>query len=133
MSVVIKDAAGALILFTFDGYDLDLDPEFGGSELYVRYTTTLGGGLHVASREQIAGRPLVVSGDAWLTRTELAALHDLANAVEAAYVLEINGRAFSVVFDHENGPPLVARPLVPRPNHDDADLYSLTLLRFKRM
>lgn len=65
---------------------------------------------------KLTGRPMTLAGDtdrAWITQATLDALKALLPTASPMTVILPDGRTFSVIWDH-NGPPISAKPLIPR-------------------
>lgn len=127
---------------TLDGInlpDLIFDNEFDWSEAADSVETTLGGRPVVWSAQLLAGRPidLVANADSGMAPTAdcpggfsrwlVLALKDMEKVAGWTGVLNYEGAAMKVRFRTEDAPAVDVRPHVPRPNHEDGDLYSGTI------
>lgn len=116
-------------IVTLEGIDLEdlvIDKEFDFSPVQAQVSPTIGGGLVVWEKTR-SGRTIDLVGGsdfAWLTRAKLKQVEALAAVPNATYTLVFNGSTYRVRFRHEDGSPVSATPLVPRPNHEDTDYYN---------
>lgn len=116
-------------LVTLEGIDLGnlvIDGEFEFSPVQAQVAPTIGGGLVVWEKTR-SGRTIDLVGGSdfgWLPRSVLLQVQALAAVPNATYTLIFNGSTSRVRFRHEEGSPVSAPPLVPRPNHEDSDYYN---------
>lgn len=116
-------------LVTLEGIDLGnlvIDGEFEFSPVQAQVAPTIGGGLVVWEKTR-SGRTIDLVGGSdfgWLPRSVLLQVQALAAVPNATYTLIFNGSTSRVRFRHEEGSPVSAPPLVPRPNHADSDYYN---------
>lgn len=105
--------------------DLVVDQEFSQVMVEARVARGLGGGLNIW-KQIIQGKPIDLVGGsdfAWITRGVLKQLYALASDPAGRYTLSYEGVETTVIFRHEEAPVIEATPIVPRPNHSDADWY----------
>lgn len=107
--------------------------EFGHDPLAASTRRTVAGREVRQHGRKLAGRPVTLAGgDAWLTRTELLALRELAEAdpeTPLSLTLE-DGRTLAVYFRHEGSasePALSATPLADYADPGPGDYYTPVL------
>lgn len=92
----------------------------------------LAGSLEIQTSIRQAGRPITLAAEdenhAWVPRSTVLALMALAAVPgkEMSLVLA-DGRKFTVVFRHGDGPPVEGVPVVGFSPLSDSDYYNLTL------
>ncbi|MEP6587137.1 MAG: hypothetical protein ABJA84_00065 [Polaromonas sp.] len=91
---------------------------------------TVTGALIVQVSTRIAGRPITLESQddssAWMTRTVIDALRNLAAAPGKVMTLTLHGTSRSVMFRHHDG-GFEATPVVQYNLPDDVDFYTATL------
>lgn len=118
-------------LDTIELPDLVIEDEFAFTGVEARVDRSLGG-APIIWEQEIAGRPIDLTGDersAWITRDTLEDLKTLAAVPGATYTLTYESDTYTVRFRHEEPPAIMADPLVPRPNHADGDYYKNVRLK----
>jgi hypothetical protein len=88
------------------------------------------GAMIIQPRALTAGRPITLEPEnessAWMTRTVLLQLRNLAAIPGQVMTLTINGQAFSVVFRRSDGSAIEAEPVAHFSTPDAADWYLVT-------
>ncbi len=116
--------------------DLQWVDEFAWNAVAQKSGRTITGALWVEEAALSAvGRPITLQGDeqtGWISRSDLLNLRTLAQIAGASLTLTITPRSqtFTVMFDHEAGNPIDARPVVGYSDIAAGDWYYVTL-RFK--
>lgn len=91
----------------------------------------LAGSLDIQASTMLAGRPITLVGDTnrgWITRATLLDLYALTNTPQEL-TLNYHDREFTVRFNHANGKPVSAVPLVKRIPPKDTDKYHSLVIR----
>lgn len=93
---------------------------------------TLGGALLVEVGVRLAGRPITLVGSeqvAWVPRSTVLALQTLAADPAKEMTLILHGQTFTVMFRHDDGPPVAAEPVVRISPPAATDYYSQLVIR----
>ena len=89
---------------------------------------TLGGKLVVELGRMLKGRPITLSdGHAWIARSDLDALYDMAGAGGIHTLTLHDGRQFQVMWRYDEAPVLVAEAIAPYADPAGDDWYDITL------
>jgi len=110
--------------------DLVIENEYEWSGVRAVAEHSLGGTPIIWEQENY-GRPLDLTGGpeyGWVTRETLNDLQALAAVPGATYTLTYESDTYTVRFRHEET-AISARPIIPRPNHVDADYYNNVVIR----
>ena len=115
---------------------LDLDDqfewtdEFEWSAVEQESERSLGGQLLVQGGHKIYGRPITLAsnGGVWTELQTVRALEVLRDTFGRIMPLTLpDGREFSVIFNHEDGPPLQCVALERQVNPGPTALYEITI------
>jgi hypothetical protein len=87
---------------------------------------TVTGGLIIEESPLFYGRPITLT-DAWVSRTTLDALVQLAEQPGKKHTLMLRGQAQTVIFNRENDDAIAATPLRPEWDPDGNSIYELTI------
>lgn len=104
--------------------------EFGWQPVAQTAQRTLDGGLVLQEQGLTAGRPITLQGGpdyGWMARSVLESLYALASAPGNSHTLSINGRSFTVRFNHSDGAAIEAAPLWPMAIPQSGDYYIATI------
>lgn len=125
------------ITLTYDTTTIELDPDlFWTDELQwqpVEQTAqrTVTGALIVSTASRVAGRPITLQPDdessAWMSRATLDTLQAWASVPGREFLLDIRGTQYDVIFRHQDGPGVEARPVVHFSDVQSGDWYRVTL------
>ncbi len=88
------------------------------------------GSLFVDTGVKQAGRPITLAGSeesAWVSRSTVLALMDVLAIPGKRMTLNLHGRTFTVIFNHENGDPIDATAIYPQSPPDDEGYYYLVV------
>lgn len=92
---------------------------------------TITGALIVSVAARAKGRPITLApeddGSAWMTRSTLEALRNLAAAPGKVMTLTLRGVSYSVMFRHHDGAAVDASPVVHFSDVEPGDYYRATL------
>ncbi len=92
---------------------------------------TLSGALIVSVAERQSGRPITLEPEneqsAWLDRETLDTLRSWAAVPGRTMTLTLRGVAHDVIFRHQDGAAVEARPIVHYSDVEATDFYSVTL------
>lgn len=105
--------------------DLVIDKEFESSSVRSQVAESIGCGLIIWEKTR-SGKSIDLVGGAdfgWLMRSTLTSMQLLADVPGATYTLLYAGSSRNVRFRKEDGAPISATPIVPRPNPEETDLY----------
>lgn len=111
--------------------DLAWVDEFQDTQVISKVNETLTGRKVVWERQR-EGRLITLSGtadQAWIERSDLITLYNMASVPEANYSLNFEGTLYTVRFRNEEQPVIEATPLVGRPNHETGDYYNNLLIK----
>jgi len=100
--------------------------EFSNLRIQTQREVTLGGRELIWS-ESVDFMPIFLKGTdttGCLKRSIIQQLYDLANVIGAMYSLNYEGTISTVRFITENGNPITASPIGPRPNQQSEDYYN---------
>ena len=79
-------------------------------------------GKVIVTEQIIQGQPFdLIGGDSWgwLNRTTINELVSIVNVINQTYTLDYNGVQYKVRFRYEDGDPIEAEPILPRPTLED--------------
>lgn len=117
---------GALVLPS----GLQWSDEFNWQPVAQTAQRTLDGGLVLQEQGLTAGRPITLQAGldhGWMTRSVLESLYALASVPGNSHTLTINGRTFTVRFNHSDGAAIEAEPLWPLATPQSGDYYIATV------
>lgn len=104
--------------------------EFDWSAVVQESERSLGGQLLVQGGQKIYGRPITLAsnGGVWTELQTVRALEVLRDQFGRVMPLQLpDGRQFSVIFNHEAGPPLQCIPIERQVNPAATALYEITI------
>ena len=104
--------------------------EFDWSAVAQESERSLGGQLLVQGGQKIYGRPITLAsnGGVWTELQTVRALEVLRDQFGRVMPLQLpDGREFSVIFNHEAGPPLQCTPIERQVNPAATALYEITI------
>lgn len=104
--------------------------EFDWSAVAQESERSLGGQLLVQGGYKIYGRPITLAsnGGVWTELQTVRALEVLRDQFGRVMPLQLpDGREFSVIFNHEAGPPLQCTPIERQVNPAATALYEITI------
>lgn len=117
--------------------DLNLHPDFLWSDEYnwqpveQSVERTITGALVVMPALRQAGRPITLEPEddssAWTTRADVEQLRNWAAGAGVVLQLTLRGTTRSVMFRHQDGAGLEARPVVHFSEPEGGDYYLITL------
>lgn len=121
-------------MITLAGIELPevlIQDEFARPSVDAKVDYSLGGTPIVWEQEVVAAPLDLVGGDdfAWIKRSTLQALYNIAKVPRSVYSLDYNGMLYRVRFRHEDQPVIEARPLVGRTTQDGEDYYNHLIIR----
>ena len=119
---------------SLDGMDLPdlvMEDEFSQNRVEARVKRTLGGLPNIWEQKNSEKNIDLVGGRdfGWIGRDVLVRLQDLAAEANAFYTLSYDGTEYTVRFRPEDGAPIEATPVIPRPNQADGDWYCNVRIR----
>lgn len=92
---------------------------------------TITGALIVQSATRVGGRPITLQpeddGSAWMSRTTVDALRNLAAVPGREMTLTLRGTTYNVIFRHHDGVAVEAKPVVHYSDVVAGDFYLVTL------
>lgn len=104
--------------------------EFDWSAVAQESERSLGGQLLVQGGQKVYGRPITLAsnGGVWTELQTVRALEVLRDQFGRVMPLQLpDGREFSVIFNHEAGPPLQCTPIERQVNPAATALYEITI------
>ena len=104
--------------------------EFDWSAVAQESERSLGGQLLVQGGQKVYGRPITLAsnGGVWTELQTVRALEVLRDQFGRVMPLQLpDGREFSVIFNHEAGPPLQCTPIERQVNPAATALYEVTI------
>jgi hypothetical protein len=129
MSITLNDGSVTLTLPP----DLYWSDEYNWNPVEQTAQRTITGAQVVSTALRVAGRPITLAPEddqsAWMTREMVEQLRNWAAVPGQELELTLRGTTRTVVFRHQDGSGLEARPLVHFSEMDDTDNY-ITTLRF---
>ena len=90
----------------------------------------IGGGIVVSESVVTAGRPItLVSGvSVWITKAVFDTLIAAMNIINKTYTLTVaDGTTYSVIFNRENGTPVIGAPIFRQNVRANEAFYTVTL------
>lgn len=125
------------ITLTYDTTTIDLHPDLYWSDeldwapVEQSVQRSVSGALIVMASERIAGRPITLQPEddasAWMQRATVATLVSWGAVPERQMTLTINGTSYDVIFRHQDGAAIEARPVVQYQDPQPTDFYTVTL------
>lgn len=92
---------------------------------------TVTGSLIVQSAQRVGGRPITLQppddSSAWLTRDTIDKLRNLAAVAGREMTLTLRGTTYDVIFRHQDGAAVDAKPVVFYADEVPGDFYLATL------
>lgn len=111
--------------------DLLWADEFGWQPVEQSVERTITGALVVMPALRVGGRPITLQPEddtsGWMTRDTIEQLRNWAAGPGSQFVLTLRGTPRNVVFRHQDGPGLDAKPVVHFSDMDIGDFYLATL------
>ena len=104
--------------------------EFDWSAVVQESERSLGGQLLVQGGQKVYGRPITLAsnGGVWTELQTVRALEVLRDQFGRVMPLQLpDGREFSVIFNHEAGPPLQCTSIERQVNPAATALYEITI------
>lgn len=127
MSILLSD--GVLVVDIHP--DLQWTDEYNWQPVEQHAERTITGALVVMPAEKVGGRPITLEPEAddsgWMTRTVIEQLRNWAAVPGKQLVLTLHGTTRNVLFRHQDGPGLDARPVIHFSEMDATDYYLATL------
>lgn len=127
MSITLSDGTTTVPLHP----DLMWTDEFSWQPVEQSAERTLTGALVVQVSEKLAGRAITLEPEddtsAWMTRSVIEQLRNWAAVPAQELELTLRGETRDVIFRHQDGPGLEARPVVHFSEMDNTDFYLATL------